>query len=160
MFCLSFYKQCKRSRKGPQRIPGTMNISNFYTLMIHHPIIDIGQSIEFNQNGPSNNNNITRLSSSKFNLELIGIYGIIFQVNIIDAGQLVIVINDIELDYTVVGKAIGTNQIIGDCLILITEPNSILSINNPSSSKKELAITQYSGDNKAISANLIIKRYE
>ena len=93
--------------------------------------IAIGAPINFNQDGPSNNSDITRISSTTFNLASIGLYEIMFQVSINEAAQLVIVINGIELDYTVVGRATGTNQLIGISIISTTIPNSILSINNP-----------------------------
>jgi len=160
-------KRGKRGKKdnqgiqGIKGISGIMNITNFYSLMPpdNSATIAIGAAINFNQDGPNNNSNITRISSSTFNLELVGIYEIIFQVSINEAAQLVIVINGTELDYTVVGRATGTNQIIGDCLILTTTPNSILSINNPIGSSTALTITPFGGGNKAISANLIIKKY-
>ena len=46
---------------------------------------------------------------------MVGIYEIIFQVSINEEAQLVIVVNGTELDYTVVGRARGTTQIIGNC---------------------------------------------
>ena len=163
-------KRGKRGKKGLRGlqgiqglpgIPGTMNISNFYSLMPpdNSSVIAIGAAINFDNDGPSNNTNITRLSSSSFNLELEGMYEIIFQINTNNSGQVVICINNNELDYTVVGRAIGTNQILCDCLILTTVPNSILTINNPIGSNTPLIIEPYSGSNKAISANLIIKHY-
>jgi hypothetical protein len=166
--------ECKRGKRGKQGlqgipgkqgiqgIPGTMNISNFYSLMQYDNSskIAIGDAINFDKDGPANNSNIKRLSPSTFNLELVGIYEIIFQVNIKEAAQLVIVINGNELDYTVIGKAIGTNQILGDCLILTTIPNSVLSINNPIGSNKEIIIETYNNGNISVSANLIIKRYD
>jgi len=91
-----------------------------------------------NNNGPSNNTSITRLTSSTFNLAFIGIYEITFQISINEAAQLVIVINGTELNYTVVGRATGTNQIIGNSLITTTIPKSILSINNPIGSSNVL----------------------
>ena len=121
--------------------------------------IAIGAAINFNQNGPNNNIIITKISSSTFNLSLVGLYEIIFQVSINEAAQLVIVVNGIELDYTVVGRATGTTQVIGNCLVLTTTPNSILSINNCSGSASALTITPFGGGSKAISANLIIKHY-
>lgn len=147
--------------QGIQGIPGIMNISNFYSLMPpdNSSTIAIGAAINFNQDGPNNNIIITRVSPSTFNLGLVGIYEIIFQVSINEAAQLVIVVNGIELNYTVVGRATGTNQIIGNCLIKTTTPNSVLSINNPSGNATALTITPFSGGNKAISASLIIKHY-
>ncbi len=121
--------------------------------------IAIGAPINFNQDGPTNNSDITRISASTFNLASIGLYEIIFQISINEAAQLVININGTELDYTVVGRAIGTNQIIGISIISTNIPNSIISINNPTGSAGALTITPNAGGIKAVSANLIIKKY-
>lgn len=47
-----------------------MNISNFYSLMPpdNASTIAFGAPINFNQDGPTNNTTITRLSASTFNL--------------------------------------------------------------------------------------------
>ena len=121
--------------------------------------IAIGAPINFNQDGPSNNSDITRISATTFNLASIGLYEIIFQVSINEAAQLVIVINGTELDYTVIGRATGANQLIGISIISTIIPNSILSINNPIGNASALTITPIAGGTKAVSANLIIKKY-
>jgi hypothetical protein len=121
--------------------------------------IAIGAPINFNNDGPSNNSNISRISATTFNLSSIGLYEIMFQVSINEAAQLVIVINGTELDYTVVGRATGTNQITGISIISTTIPNSVLSINNPIGNTTAITITPNAGGNNAVSANLIIKKY-
>ena len=143
---------------GPQ---GIIYISSFYSIMPpdNNATIAGGTAINFNNNGPSNNTDITRLTSSTFNLASIGLYEILFQVSINEAAQLVIVINGVELNYTVVGRATGTNQVIGNSLITTTIPNSILSINNPVGSPTALTITPVAGGSNPVSANIIIKKY-
>ena len=121
--------------------------------------IAAGSAIEFPNNGPTNNINITRISPSTFNLSAIGIYEIIFNVSITEPGQLIIVINGIEQLYTVVGRATGTSQIIGNSLVSTNIPNSILSINNPLGNSTALTITPIAGGNNTVSAHLIIKEY-
>ena len=95
-----------------------------------------GKPVEFPTDGCTNNTSITRLTLSTFNLANIGIYEITFQVSITEPGQLVVVLNEIEIPYTVVGRATGTSQIFGMCLIKTTNLNSILSI-TPTEKKNE-----------------------
>jgi hypothetical protein len=146
---------------GPRGPIGIISIANFYSLMPpdNNKIIDIGEPIEFATDGPSNNNNISRLTSSLFNLTSIGLYEISFIVNINEAAQLIVVLNDIELNYTVVGRTNGSTQIIGNCLISTTNPNSIISINNPMTAIKGFTLTNYAGGLNAVSSQLIIKQY-
>jgi hypothetical protein len=67
-----------------------------------------------------------------------------FQVSIDEAGQLVIVLNGTQLAYTIVGRATGTSEIVGMCLISTSVINSILSINNPLGNSTALTITPIS----------------
>jgi|688.fasta_scaffold926177_1 hypothetical protein len=146
---------------GPRGPIGIISIANFYSLMPpdNNKKINIGEPIDFASDGPSNNNNISRLTSSLFNLTSIGLYEISFIVNINESAQLIIVLNDIELDYTVVGRTNVSSQIIGNCLISTTIANSIISINNPISNNKSITLTSYAGGNNAISSQLTIKQY-
>ena len=148
---------------GIQGIPGVIgviNVSNFYALIPSEedePIAG-GEAVHFPINGPTNNI-ITRLTSSTFNLPNIGIYEITFQVSVTAAGQLIVVINSIELPYTVVGRATGTTQIIGNCLIKTTIPNSILSIKNPIGNSPAFVVTPLAGGSRVVSSHLIIKQF-
>lgn len=174
--CSHYDNKCKdgkRGRRGKQGIqgiqgipgidgiPGIINVSHFYSLMPPNnaATIAIGAPINFNNDGPSNNSDISRISATTFNLSSIGLYEIMFQVSINEAAQLVIVINGTELDYTVVGRATGTNQITGISIISTTIPNSVLSINNPIGNTTAITITPQAGGNYAVAANLIIKKY-
>jgi len=116
-----------------------------------------GIPVEFPQDGPSIGN-IVRSSFTEFILPDIGLYEINFEVSITEAGQLVVVLNTQELLYTVVGRATGTSQIIGLCLVETTVDNSILSINNPLGSSGALTITSIAGGVDSVSAHLVIKR--
>jgi hypothetical protein len=147
---------------GPAGLAGTkINIANFYALMPgdNAATVAAGSPIEFPNDGITNNVVITRLSAGVFNLALIGIYEIFFQVSVTEAGQLVIVLNGAELPYTVVGRATGTSQIVGMSLITTTLPGSILSINNVIASVTALTVTPIAGGTNPVSANLIIKQY-
>jgi len=116
-----------------------------------------GIPVEFPQDGPSIGN-IVRSSFTEFILPDIGLYEINFEVSITEEGQLVVVLNTQELLYTVVGRATGTSQIIGLCLVETTVDNSILSINNPLGSPGALTITSIAGGVDSVSAHLVIKR--
>ncbi len=136
----------------------TNAFADFYALMPgdNPATVPPGSSVEFPQDGPVNG--ITRLSTQAFNLPAIGTYEINFQVSIVESGQLVVVLNGVELAYTVVGRAIGTSQITGTCLITNTSANSILRINNPAGNGNALTIAPLAGGTYPVSAHLIIKQ--
>lgn len=118
-----------------------------------------GTPVEFPNNGPTNNSNITRLTPSTFNLYSAGIYEIFFQVSVTEPGQLVVVLDGNEIPYTVVGRATGTCQLVGNSLITTNTSNSVLSINNPTGNTPPLTITPVAGGTKSVSAHLVIKEY-
>ena len=99
---------------------------------------------------------ITRISNSSFNLSEIGTYLIIFQVGVDEAGQLLLTLNDEDLEYTVVGRAAGTSQIIGNTLITTTTENSVLTVRNPADNTTALTITPLAGGTRPVSAHLTI----
>ena len=145
---------------GPQGLSGGLiSASDFYAIMPGDNSVPIaaGSSVQFPQNGPSFGT-ISRISSSQFNLPDIGVYTINFEVAIIEAGQLVVVLNGTELPYTVVGRATGTSQIIGLCLVRTTIVNNILSINNPTGNATALTVVPLSGGSRPVSAHLVINR--
>lgn len=130
-----------------------INIANFYNLIEKDSpiIISPGAAIEFTKDGVSNNTDIKRITSSTFNLTLVGIYEISFQITTNSIGQLVVVLNETEIPYAVFGNNIG-GQIIGSCIITTTSPNSIISINNIANNSSDITIMP-------TLANLIIKSY-
>lgn len=81
---------------------------------------------------------------------------IFFQVSVNEAGQLLITLNNEEIDYTVVGRATGTSQIIGMAIIETSSINTILTIRNPSGNSTALTITPNAGGNSSVSAHLVI----
>ena len=91
-------------------------------------------------------------------LVYIGVYEVHFQVSVSEAGQLVLTLNDIELLYTVVGRATGTTQIVGMCLIQTNTTNSVLTVSNPSGNSTALTITPNAGGTKPVSCHLVIKQ--
>jgi hypothetical protein len=144
---------------GATGATGIINFSDFYALMPsdNSATVAIGAAVLFPNNGPTNGI-IARINDKEFNLPNIGVYEINFQVSVTEAGQLIIVLNNIENATSVVGRATGTSQIVGMSLIQTFSINSILSINNPISESTALTITPLAGGTEPVSAHLIIKQ--
>jgi hypothetical protein len=92
-----------------------------------------GESIQFPSPVINTYGSIQRIagSSTQFALPPGGVYEITFQVPVSNAGELVVVLNGIELLYTVVGKP-GSGLIVG--MSIVATPligNSIITISNP-----------------------------
>ena len=115
-----------------------------------------GTNISFPNNGSTSNTSITRLSDSTFNLIEVGTYLILFQVSITEPGQLVLTLNDVELDYTVVGRTTGTTQLIEISLVTTTIANSTLAVRNPTNNTTALTITPLAGGTNPVTSNLTI----
>jgi len=139
---------------------GILSAADFFALMAedNSATVAAGSNVNFPQNGPIFGTDITRLTSSTFNLASIGIYQVLFQVSVTQAGQLCVAIGATQNAYTVVGRATGASQIVGICLINITTVNSVLSIRNPLGEPTSLLITPNAGGTNAVSANLVITR--
>ena len=149
--------------EGPQGpAGGVLGYADFYALMPgdNTATIGVGEDVEFPQNGPTSGTTITRVSASEFNLAEIGTYQVLFQVSVDEAGQLVLTLDDEELDYTVVGRATGTSQIVGMALVETTEENSILTVRNPAGNSTALTITPLAGGTRPVSAHLVIIQIE
>ena len=87
-----------------------------------------------------------------------GIYEIIFTASITEPAQLVVVLNGVEDLNSISGRSTGTSLVSNSILIQTTIPNSIISINNPSSNSTALTMTIIAGGSLAVSAHLIIKQ--
>jgi len=145
--------------QGPQGIPGgVLSYADFYALMPPDNAATVapGADVSFPQNGPIANTNIGRLSASTFLLSEIGAYQVLFQVSVTEAGQLVLTLNGEELDYTVVGRATGTSQIVGMAIVETTAANATLSVRNPADNAAALTVTPNSGGTRPVSAHLVI----
>ncbi|MBM7604051.1 hypothetical protein JOC75_002024 [Metabacillus crassostreae] len=149
---------------GPQGpAGGVLAFADFYALMPPDNVatVAIGGDVDFPQDGPiSANGLIARASADTFNLAEIGTYQVLFQVSVTEAGQLVLTINDVELPYTVVGRATGTSQIVGIALVTTSTINSILTVRNPADNSTALTITPLAGGTEPVSAHLVITRLE
>ena len=120
--------------------------------------VAIGADVEFPNDGPVSGTDIMRVGPSSFKLASIGTYQILFQVSINEAGQLVISLNNLEQAYTVVGRATGTSQLVGLCLLQTLTVDNILTIRNPAGSSTALTITPLAGGTSSVSAHLVITR--
>jgi hypothetical protein len=124
--------------------------------------IAAGTAVLFPENGAVNGG-ISRLGGSSFSqfvLPAIGVYWVTFQVSVNEPGQLVLGLDattgGTELPYTVVGRATGTSQIVGTCLVTTSVANSTLTVRNPASNSTALTITPLAGGTLPVSAHLVI----
>jgi hypothetical protein len=117
-----------------------------------------GADVEFPSDGPFMGTDVLRLGPSSFNLVSIGTYQVLFQVSIDEPGQLVVTLNTLPQAYTVVGRATGSTQIVGICLIKTLAENSSLTIRNPAGNPAALTITPSAGGASSVSAHLVIVR--
>ncbi|MBO5102809.1 MAG: hypothetical protein J6C13_01810 [Clostridia bacterium] len=118
--------------------------------------IAVGTDVNFPQDGPTSGTDITRTGPNTFNLGLVGIYQIFFNVCVSEAGQLILTLNGADLDYTVVGRTTGTSDIIEMSLVTTTTTNSILTVRNPAINSTALTITPLAGGTRPVSAHLVI----
>ena len=119
-----------------------------------------GKDVSFPQDGPSSGSNIARTGPSSFNLAQIGSYQVLFQVNVSEAGQLILTLNGADLEYTVVGRATGTSQIMGVAIVTTTTINSVLTVRNPAENTAALTITPLAGGTHPVSAHLVITQIQ
>ena len=140
---------------------GVLNYADFYALMPPDNATTVapGTDVSFPQDGP-NSGAITRTGPATFNLLEIGTYQVSFQVSVSEAGQLILTLNGADLEYTVVGRATGTTQIVGIALVTTTEVNSILTVRNPEGNATALTITPLAGGTRPVSAHLVITQIE
>jgi hypothetical protein len=140
-------------------ISGVLAFAEYYAIMPSDNTATIapGEPVDFPQNGPSSGT-ITRIDSNRFQLSDVGTYMVSWQVSINEPGQLILELNDIQISYTVVGRATGTSQISGNSLITTTSSNSILSVINPVGNATALTLTPFAGGTNSVSASLVITR--
>lgn len=135
--------------------------AEFYALMPgdNTATIGTGAAVSFPQNGPTNGI-ITRINAKQFNIPAIGIYLVQWQVSTVEPGQLILQLNGTDIATSVVGRATGTSQIVGNTYITTTSPNSILTVANPSGNPIALTVSPIAGGTRAVSANIIITRIQ
>jgi hypothetical protein len=135
-----------------------LSYADFYALMPpdNTAIVAPGGDVAFPENGPIANTNIGRATEASFILGPVGTYLIFSQVSITEAGQLVLTLNGAELEYTAVGRAAETSQIMLMSIIVTDSANSILTVRNPAANAAALTITPSAGGALPASAHLVI----
>jgi hypothetical protein len=117
-----------------------------------------GSDVQFPLEGSVGGSSISPITSSTFALTAVGTYEVMFDVSVTEPGQLELSLNGTELAYTVVGRSAGTSQIVGQSLITVSAPDSVLAVENPSSESMALSITADAGGTLPSSASLIIQQ--
>ena len=152
---------------GPAGPNGVLDFADFYALMPkdNAATVAAGGNLDIPLDGPSSGTGlITRVNKNQFNLSEIGIYQVLFQASVNEAGQLVLTLDSgggaIELSYTLVGRATGTSQLVGMALVQTTTSNSLLAVSNPTGNSTALTITPFAGGTHPVSAHLLITRIQ
>ncbi len=146
---------------GPQGpAGGVLSYADFYALMPADNAATVapGADVSFPQDGPNSGAGIVRTGPDAFNLAEIGVYQVLFQVSVTEAGQLILTLNGADLAYTVAGRATGTSQIVGMAIVETTAANSVLTVRNPDGTADALTITPLAGGTRPVSAHLVITR--
>jgi hypothetical protein len=146
---------------GATGASGGMDFSEFFALMPPDNAATVapGTDVSFPQNGPTSGI-IVRTGPSSYMLPAIGVYRVMFQVSVTEAGQLILTLDGADLAYTVVGRATGTDQIIGESLVQTVVVNSIITVRNPAGNSPALTITPLAGGTRPVSAHLVIMRIQ
>jgi len=134
--------------------------ADFFALMPPNnaTAVAAGANVEFPQNGPVfPASGITRVNASTFTLAVAGTYQVLFQVSVTEAGQLVVALNGAEVPTTMVGRATGTDKIVGMYYFTVAA-NTTISIRNPAAATASLIITPLAGGVDPVSAHLVITR--
>lgn len=140
---------------------GVLAAADFFALMPPDNAATVapGADVSFPQDGPTFGG-IIRIGSAAFQLPSVGVYQVIFQVSVTEAGQLILTLDGSDLAYTVVGRATGTSQIMGMALVQTATPNSILTVRNPAGNATALTITPLAGGTRPVSAHLVITQLQ
>ncbi|WP_411953840.1 collagen-like protein [Alkalibacillus sp. S2W] len=141
---------------------GVLSFADFYALMPPDNAATVAPAtdVSFPQDGPTSGTDILRVNDTTFNLAEIGIYQVLFQASIAEAGQLILTLNGADLAYTVVGRATGTSQIVGTALVETSVIDSLLTVRNPAGNATALTLTPLAGGTRPVSAHLVITRYQ
>ena len=148
---------------GPQGPAGTvLGFGDFYALMPPDNAATVapGTDVSFPQDGPNSGTSIVRAGADSFTLTEIGVYQVLFQVSVTEAGQLMLTLNGADLPYTVVGRDTGSSQIVGMALVETTAANSLLTVRNPEGTAAALTITPVAGGTRPVSAHLLITQLQ
>ena len=145
---------------GPTGATGSGDFAEFYALMPPDNAATVapGTDVQFPNDGPASLGSISRTNSSTFDLGSVGTYDVSFQVSVSEAGQLELMLNGAAVTYSVVGRATGTTQIVGEALVQVTSAPASLEVRNPAGNSTALTITTLAGGTMPSSASLIIRK--
>ncbi len=143
---------------GATGASGTLAYADFYALMPtdNSATVPVGGDVQFPRDGSLFGSNITRVNGSTFNLAAIGTYQVMFQVSVNEPGQLLLTLDNVDQDYSVVGRATGTSQLIGMTLVTTASVNAHITVRNPAGNPAALTITPVAGGTRAVTAHLTI----
>lgn len=148
---------------GPQGpAGGVLNYADFYALMPgdNSATVAPGTDVRFPQDDPNSGPGIARSGPDSFTLADIGVYQVLFQVSVTEAGQLILTLNGEDLAYTVAGRATGASQIVGMAIVETTVIDSVLTVRNPEGTAAALTITPLAGGTRPVSAHLVITQLQ
>ncbi|MDB6036309.1 MAG: repeat protein, partial [Verrucomicrobiales bacterium] len=121
-------------------------------------IVFPGDAFPFLRNGPASGIPRNGVAVDEFVLPAVGVYEISWQISITEAGQLVLALDGVEQDATVVGRDTGSTQIMGNALLETTNPNTVLTVRNPAGNATALTVMPNAGGASPSTGSLVIKR--
>jgi len=138
---------------------GVSEFTEFYAVMPPDNTATVAPAtaVRFPNDGPTSGQ-ITRLSASTFELPAVGTYNVSFSVAVDEPGQLVLVLNGVELPYTVYGRAANASEITGTALVQTSAVDAVLSLHNPAGEPTALTITPLAGGTDPAVASITIER--
>ncbi len=119
--------------------------------------IAAGDPVSFPLAGPTSGT-ITSLDPSTFILPAVGTYQVSFQASVVESGQLELSLNGIPVATSVVGRATGTTQLVGDSLVTTTSADETLQVVNPAGNSGVLVLSSNAGGAAAVGASLVIEQ--
>lgn len=126
--------------------------------------VAINAPFPFPQDGSNFGSQITRISSTTFNLINVGVYLITWQISVDEAAQTTLWADSTgafapasRVIDSCVGRATGTNQIVGNTLLVVSAVNTQIRIYNDASAAA-LTVTPIAGGTQDVSASITICR--
>ena len=112
--------------------------------------------MSFPQDGPTSGT-ITSVGGTTFILPAVGTYQVSFQVSVAESAQLELTLGGNPLAFSVVGRATGTTQLVGDSLVTTTSADEALQVLNPLGDSA-LTISEDAGGGSQVDASLVIEQ--
>jgi hypothetical protein len=99
---------------------------------------------------------ITHVSASGFNLPTPASYLVLYQITALGAGHLVLTLNKTEQLHTIISKNATIGQLSFVGVVTTSEPDTVLTVRNPSNSISTLRITANEGAPLGVSNHLVV----